>query len=91
MDPLALTFREGNLWKVGWKYENRFGKRRCTVIDGKGAKHMVTTHAQNFKNWKGTLMKNNEAESYVPERFRTRSKLEKLAIMLGKVLTQKTR
>ena len=57
MDPLALTFREGNLWKVGWKYENRFGKRRCTVIDGKGAKHMVTTHAQNFKNWKGTLIK----------------------------------
>ena len=36
-------------------------------------------------------MKNNEAESYFPEHFRTRSKLEKLAIMLGKVQRQKTR
>ncbi len=36
-------------------------------------------------------MKNNEAESYIPERFRTRSKLEKLAIMISKVQTQKTR
>ena len=52
---------------------------------------MVITQEQNSKNWKGTLMKNNGAESYVPERFRTRSKFEKLAIMISKVQTQKTR
>jgi hypothetical protein len=48
---------KGICGKLDGSMKNRFGKRRCTVFDGKGAKHMVTTHAQNFKNWKGTLIK----------------------------------